>query len=86
MFLIGVEELLLPADSVEVVVDEAEGEVSQTHQVVALSKSEQTKQIKPVFWIRIRIRSVFISFVDPDPYSEYGSTHVNYTIKYRQKV
>ena len=30
----------------------------------------------PVLWIRIRIGSVFRSFVDPDPYSEYGSTHV----------
>ena len=31
-----------------------------------------------VLWIRIRIGSVFRSFVDPDPYSEYGSrsTHV----------
>ena len=25
-----------------------------------------------VLWIRIRIRSVFRSVVDPDPYSEYG--------------
>ena len=32
-----------------------------------------------VLWIRIRIGSIFRSFLDPDPYSEYGSgsTHVN---------
>ena len=28
--------------------------------------------VKPVLWIRIRIASVFRSFRDPDPYSEYG--------------
>ena len=33
----------------------------------------------PVLWIRICIGSIFISFVDPDPYSAYGSgsRHVN---------
>ena len=33
----------------------------------------------PVLWIRIRIGSVFRSFLDPDLYSEYGSgsTHAN---------
>ena len=45
----------------------------------------------PLLLIRIRIGSVFRSFVDPDPYSQYGSgsTYVNtyrYRIKYRQKV
>ena len=27
---------------------------------------------QPVLWIRIRIGSIFRSFLDPDPYSEYG--------------
>ena len=31
----------------------------------------------PVLWIRIRIGSVFRSFVDPDSQYGSGSTHVN---------
>ena len=38
-------------------------------------------QVCAVLWIRIRIGSVFRSFVDPDSYEDYesgsGSTHVN---------
>ena len=35
--------------------------------------------LNAVLWIRIRIRSVFKGFLEPDPYSEYGSgsTHAN---------
>ena len=29
--------------------------------------------LQPVLWIRIRVGSVSRSFVDPDPYSEYGT-------------
>jgi hypothetical protein len=40
-YLVCFEELLLAADSVEVVVDKAEGEVTQAHQVMALGKSKK---------------------------------------------
>ena len=46
-------------------------------------------QFYSVLWIRIRIGSVFRTFLDPDPYSKYasGTTHVNCKcIKWRQKV
>ena len=31
-----------------------------------------TRYVIPMLWIRIQIGSVFRTFVDPDPYSEYG--------------
>ena len=46
---------------------------------VGSSNSSSTPVFQAVLWIRIRIGSLFWSFVNPDPYSEYesGSTHVN---------
>ena len=42
-------------------------------------KSTVCFKFLPVLWIRILIGSAFRSFLDPDPYSEYGSgsTHAN---------
>ena len=39
-------------------------------------------------WIRIRIGSVFRSFLDPEPYSEYrsGSTHINIGLSERCEI
>ncbi len=42
--LVSFEELLLAAYGAEVVVDKAQRHVPQTHQVVALSKSEQIEK------------------------------------------
>jgi hypothetical protein len=36
-------------------------------------KKADNAPIKPGLWIRIRIGSGFIDFVDPDPYWESGS-------------
>ena len=43
------------------------------------SNFKHAAKCKSVLWIRIRIGSVFRSFLDPDPYSKYvsGSTHAN---------
>ena len=49
---------------------------------------------RAVLWIRIRIVSVFRSFSDPDPYSEYWSISgiriqihtCKYSVKWRQKM
>ena len=43
------------------------------------------KKLKAVLWIRLRIGSVFRSFVDPEPYSEYGSGSTHVYCKYRIK-
>ena len=43
--------------------------------------------IEEKLWIRICIGSVFRSFLDPEPYSEYrsGSTHVNIGLNERKR-
>ena len=47
--------------------------------VIIFTVHDKKMFLKTVLWIRIRIGSVFRSFVDPDTYSQYGfgSTHVN---------
>ena len=47
------------------------------------SSSHNNDNRLPVLWIRIRIGSVFRSFPDPDPFSEYESGFTHVRLKYQ---